>query len=70
MDMQVMKDDEIRLFRNQMRITLNRIFLDRLIKTPADYFAIWQELRHILEDELGQLVNKDVHQELKDIQGD
>jgi len=56
--------DQVVFFKEQMQKTLNRIFFDKKIKSPAAYFEIWMELRKSLEDELSIHVSPEIESEL------
>lgn len=65
-----MTQEEIACFRVNVRRTLDHIFAGNSIATASEYFAVWQEVKRVLEEELHVLVNHECDTEIKKIRGE
>lgn len=60
-------EHECEFFRGKMHQALGQMFQDRPIKSPATFFAIWQDTREILEEELRTYTNYQTEDKLKEL---
>jgi len=65
-----MTQEEIAYFRANVRRALDHIFAGQSITTATEYFAIWQEIKRVLEEEFHVLVNHECNVEVKKIRGE
>lgn len=70
MEVQGMTQQELDYFRVTMRRALDHIFAGQGIVTASEYFAVWQEIKRVLEEELHVLVNHECDTEIKNIRGE
>jgi len=70
MEIQCMKQEDVVFFRANVRRTLDHIFAGQSITTATEYFALWQEIKRVLEEELHVLVNHECDVEVKKIRGE
>ena len=69
MNMQALSEDELNFLVEHIRKGLHSVFLGRTISSAGVYFTVWRELRKVLEEELNNLVNKNIEDELEKIRG-